>query len=226
MTKDGRPSLISDIRLFAGERGASWYIKEQEERVAYGRRLAWYLRSLQFSLGHYPALYVVFNPSLATGDTELLDEPRGESWWHRYVQVGVPPGFLDGPETHAVITEGIVEALVAVRPDQADMIRSAGAVVREQGSRLRFLLKRRETKKLVVEISSNIAVSPKPSQLFISHTDKATGVYREANPIDLGWYWEGLSLAGGIRLQDAVNLKEVSDRALTTERPVGLRSVI
>ena len=190
MTKDGRPSLISDIRLFAGERRASSYIKEQEERVAYGRRLAWYLRSLQFSLGYYPALYVVFNPSLATGDTELLDEPRGESWWRRYVQVGVPPGFLDGPETHAVITQGIVEALVAVRPDQADMIRSAGAVVREQGSRLRFLLKRRETK------------------------------------IDLGWYWEGLSLAGGIRLQDAVNLKEVSDRALTTERPVGLRSVI
>ncbi|WP_332700639.1 hypothetical protein [Devosia sp.] len=207
MTKDGRPSLITNIRLFAGARRDHKYIKGQEGAVAYGRRLAWYLRSLQFSLGAYPELYVLFNPSVAAGDIELLDEPRGESWWHRYVQVGVPPDFLDGRETLELITQGIVEVLVAVRPDQAEMIRNAGAVVSEHGSRLRFMIKRRETKKLVVEISSNIEVWPKPSQLFISHTDKATGIYREADPIDLGFYLESLALASGIRLQDAVNLK-------------------
>jgi hypothetical protein len=210
----------------AGERQAGQSLEGQEEAVAFGRRLAWYLRSRQFSLGAYPELYVVLDPSMPTGDVELLEEPCGESWWHRYVQVGVPPGFLDGPDALAVITQGIVDALVEASPDQAEMILNAGDVVREHGPRLRFMIKRKETKKLVVEISSNIESWPKPSKLFISHTDKATGVYREADPIDLGFYWEGLSLASGIRLQDAVNLKEVSDRALIAERPIALRNAL
>jgi hypothetical protein len=65
MTKDGRPSLITDIRLFAGERyNSAPYLEGQEEAVAYGRRIAWLLNSEGFSLGAFPALYVLFTPLL------------------------------------------------------------------------------------------------------------------------------------------------------------------
>ena len=58
MTKDGGPSLITDIRLFAGGRSASSsYLEKQEEAIAYGRRIAWLLNSEGFSLGAFPALY-------------------------------------------------------------------------------------------------------------------------------------------------------------------------
>lgn len=205
MTKDGRPSLINNIRLFDGDR---WrYLDGQEEAVAYGRRIAWLLNSEGFSLGAFPELYVVFTPSLEPGFVRVTDD--GGDWWHRYVYVGVPADFSDGPGTLDVIANGIVEAMIAVRPDEADAIRRADRIVREQGTDLRFLLKRRDTAKLVVEVSFNIEAWPQPSLLFIAHIDKATGIYREADPIAMGTYFEGFDLVGGIRLQDAANLKEV-----------------
>jgi hypothetical protein len=54
MTKDGRPSRINDIRLFAGERYmTSPYLQGQEEAVAYARRMAWLLNGEEFSLGAF-----------------------------------------------------------------------------------------------------------------------------------------------------------------------------
>lgn len=204
MTKDGRPSLINDIRLFAGEHSS--YLKGCDEAVAYGRRVALFLNGEGFSLGAFPALYVLFTASLTPGAVEMTND--GGDWWHRYVHVGVPKDFPNVPHMLNVIRQGIVEALIALRPDQADRIRYADAIVGEHQDDLRFLLRRRETTKLVVEISFNIVAWPKPSYLFISHTDKATGVYREADPIALGWYWEAFDLLQGIRLKDAVNLTE------------------
>lgn len=206
MTKDGRPSLITNIRLFAGERYISApYLEGQEEAVAYGRRIAWLLNSQGFSLGAFPELYILFTPLLEPGSVRFTND--GGDWWQRYVYVGVTADFPNAPDKCDIVLRGIVDALVAIRPDQEDMISRADEIVREQGSRLRFLLKRRDTAKLVVEISFNIGTWPEPSYLFIAHTDKATGIYREADPIALGWYMEGFDLIGGIRLQDAVNLK-------------------
>jgi hypothetical protein len=204
MTKDGRPSLINDIRLFAGERHS--YLEGHHDAVAYGRRIAWFLNSEGFSLGAFSALYVLFTPRLEPGRVELTND-HGE-WWHRYAHVGVTEGFPNGPDVLQTVTNGIVGAVLPTRPDRADMICRADSIVREQGDGLRFLLHRRETSKLVVEISFNIEAWPTPSHLFISHTDKATGVYSEADPIPLGWYMEGFELARGIRLQDAVNLTD------------------
>jgi len=208
MTKDGRPSVINDIRLFARDRWS--YLKGHEEAVAYGRRIAWLLNGEGFSLGTFPALYVLFTPSLAPGLVQLTND--GGDWWHRYVHVGVTEGFPHVPDMLEIAMRGIVDALVALRSGQAQTIRQADAIVREHRDGLRFLLKRRETKNSVVEVSFNIEVWPKSSSLFISQTDKTTGVYREADPIALGWYMEGFDLAGGVRLRDAVNLKEMPHR--------------
>jgi len=207
MTKDGRPSLINNIRLFAGERyNSAHYLKGQEEAVAHGRRIAWLLNSEGFSLGAFPELYVLFTPCLEPGSVSFTNE--GGDWWQRYVYVGVTADFSNAPDQREVVMRGIVDALLATRPDQEDVIHRADAIAREQGNRLRFLLKRRDMAKLVVEISFNIEAWPNPSYLFISHIDKATGMYREADPIALGWYLEGFDLLGSIRLQDAVNLTE------------------
>ena len=208
MTKDGRPSLITDIRLFTGQRSNSHsYLDGQHEAVAFGRRIAWLLNSEGFSLGVFPALYVLFTPSLEPGLVWVTND--GGDWWQRYVHVGMAADVLSGPDAHGIVTRGIVDALIALRPDQIDVIRRAEITVREHGDGLRFLLKRRNTAKLVVEISFNIGAWPKQSYLFIAHIDKATGTYREADPIALGTYFEGFDLVSGIRLGDAANLKEV-----------------
>ncbi|QMW22696.1 hypothetical protein [Sandaracinobacteroides saxicola] len=208
MTKDGRPSRINDIRLFIGDRSvSSSYLKGQEEAVAYARRIAWLLNGEEFSLGAYPALYVLFTQSLQPGVIRVTDE--GGDWWQRYVHVGVTTDFPNITDAFDVATRGIVDSLLAVRPDQVDIIRHADAIVRQHGNDLRFLLKRRELSKLIVEISVNIAAWPTRSHLFMAHIDKATNVYFEADPIPMMFYSEGFDLVGGLRLQDAKNLKEV-----------------
>jgi len=208
MTKDGRPSLINDIRLFAGDHTS--YLEGQQEAVAYARRIAWFLNSEGFSLGAFPALYVSFTPSLPPGMVRVTGNHA--EWWHRYVHIGVTADFPNGPNTLEVVRRGVAAALLAMRPDQVDLIDRADAIVRDQGNRLRFLLKRRETGKLIIEISFNIEPWPNPSWLYVSHTDKATATYREADPIALGWYLEGFDLVGSIRLQDAINLTEKPHR--------------
>jgi len=152
----------------------------------------------------------LFTPRLEPGMVRLTND-HGD-WWHRYVHVGVTEDFPNVPAALQVVMNGIVDALLAMRPDQVDNIRRADAIVREHRDGLRFLLTHRETKKLVIEVSFNIEAWPKPSCLFISHTDKATDTYSEADPIALGWYMEGFGLARSIRLQDAVNLTEKRHR--------------
>jgi hypothetical protein len=210
MTKDGRPSLINDIRLFAGNRYL--YLKGQEEAVAYGRRMAWYLNGAGFSLGSFPALYVHFTPSIEAGSVQISD--LHAEWWHRLVDIGVTEEFPNAPDSFEMAMRGVIASLLAIQPEQAEIIHQADAIVREQGSGLRFLLKRSETKKMITELSFNIKAWPEPSQLFISQIDKAAGTYSEADPIDLGWYMESFDLVSGLRSRDAVNVKEKADRPM------------
>jgi len=106
MTKDGRPSLITDIRLFAGERyNSAPYLEGQEEAVAYGRRIAWLLNSKGFSLGAFPALYVLFTPLLEPGSVKFTNE--GCDWWQRHVYVGVTAAFPDSPDKRDIVMRGM-----------------------------------------------------------------------------------------------------------------------
>ncbi len=207
MTKDGRPSLINDIRLFAGESSyRNSYLQGHEEAVAYGRRMAWFLNGEGVSVGAFPALYVLLTPLPKPGSVQVTED--GCEWWQRYVHVGVTEDFPNVPDVLEVIMQCIVNALLALRPDQADTILHADAIVRDHQGGLRFLIQRRETRKTVTEISFNIVTWPKPSCLFIAQTDQATGTYREADPIALEWYMEAFSPLTRIKLHDAVNLTE------------------
>lgn len=217
MTKDGRLSLVNDIRLFVGDCSKqSSYLQGQEEAVAFARRIGWYLNGEKFSLGVFPALYLLFTPAIEVGSVQVMDD-RGE-WWHRYTHIGVAPDFPNVPDALEIVMRGLVAALLAMRPDQAEAIKRADAIVREHGEELRFLLKRRETKKLIVEITFNIRAWPQPSYLFISRTEKATGVYSEAEPIPLGTYLEGFDLVGSLRAQDATNFEEKPSRPVMSKQ--------
>ncbi len=197
MTKDGRPSALNDIRLFAGDRYS--YLEGQEEAVAYGRRLAWYLNGEGFSVGAFPALYILFTSSLAPGTIRMTND--GGEWWHRYIHVGVEPSFPSAPGALDIAMRGIDDALIAIKPEHVDTIKRADETVRQHGQHLRFLLRRHATKKFTSEISSNIAVWPKPSYLFVAKWGNETGAYAEAEPIALRFYSEALSLSRKIKFK-------------------------
>lgn len=194
MTKDGRPSLITDIRLFHGE--AHTYLEGHKEAVAFGRRMAWCLNGEGLSLGAYSALYLYFTPSIPPGTFQVTD--TGAEWWQRYTHVGVSPAFPDVAEADELLLSGIVGALLAIRPDQSELIRKAERLVRTHGAEMRFLLKRHETKRSAIEIAVSIAAWRQPSQLYVSCTDKVSGAYSEASPIALNFYDDGFHLAGSI----------------------------
>jgi hypothetical protein len=127
---------------------------------------------------------------------------------HRYVHVGVTEDFPALPHQLEVAMRGIVSALFAIRPDQSGVIQRADEIQRIDGDQMQFLLRRREASKLVIELSSKIAAWPKLSYLFIAHTNKATNVYSVAEPLALGFYYEGFDLHHGKRIQDAIDLTE------------------
>jgi hypothetical protein len=58
--------------------------------------MAWFLNGERVSLGAYPALYLLFTPSLEPGAITVTDE--GGDWWQRYTYVGVPSQFPDIPK--------------------------------------------------------------------------------------------------------------------------------
>lgn len=198
MTKDGRPSPFKDIRLFHGSRNS--YLKGGHEALAFARRLTWWLNGEGFKLGHYPALYIQFTSELPEGAVEpgpLKFTP--DDWWFRDVAVGVPKDFPDS-DADAVAIEAIVGCLKALKPENADLIERAAGVVAAAGVDCRFLLRVKETAKQVMEVSTTIATWSDPSRLFVALTDKATGAYREAPPAEVGFYDDGVMLAGKVKI--------------------------
>jgi hypothetical protein len=202
MMKDGRPSLINDIRHFQGASlRESRYLKGLEEAVAFGRRMAWFLNGERVSLGAYPALYLLFTPSLEPGAITVTDE--GGDWWQRYTYVGVPSQFPDIPNASELVVRGTIDALKAIRSDLSATIDTAERIVASERQNLRFLLKERQTKRFIVEISSTISDWPQPSHLVVALTDRSSGEYFDAEPVRMRFYLDALDLAGTIRVSDA-----------------------
>nr|NLD41153.1 hypothetical protein [Actinomycetales bacterium] len=197
MTKDGRPSRIKDIRLF-GSGFEGW--EGAREAEAFARRLCWWLNSEGFGIGHDPALYVDFNPELPAG--EIVAQPpkfTPDNWWFREVAIGVPDGF-PGADAASRVPQGVAACLKALKPEDAELIDEAARIVSEHGDACRFLLKVKETAKELTEVSTTIGVWPGPSLLFAGLTDKTTGAYREAPPAELGFYDDGVALAGKVKI--------------------------
>ena len=197
MMKDGRPSRINDIRYFGPNKNV--YLEGHHDAVAFGRRLAWYLNGEGFSLGAYHSLYILFTSTLAPGAIQITDE--GGDWWQRYTYVGVPEGFPNA-DAFELVVSGSVAALKAIRPDLAAMVQHAQQLTVLHGDNLRFLVKTRQTKRFVVDISFNISVWPEPSLLLVSLTDRQSGAFLEAPPIPMQFYAEAFDLVGAIQVTD------------------------
>jgi hypothetical protein len=199
MTKDGRPSRINDIRYFHGH--IHKYLEGLNDAVAFGRRLAWLLNGEGFSLGAYPSLYIFLTPSLEPGAIQITD--YGGEWWQRYTHAGVPQDFPNTPDASELVLCATVAALKAIRPELSTLTEDSGQMVRKHGDDLRFLLKTRQTKRFIIDISFNIAIWPQPSLLFVSLTDRSSGAFLEAPPTPMRFYADAFHLAGAIKVADA-----------------------
>jgi hypothetical protein len=213
MTKDGRPSRINDIRLFAGS--AKSDLDGFEDQVAFGRRLAWWLNGEGVSIGAHTALYVWFADDIAVGRVDPTDSWC--DWWFRYAKIGVGVGF-PGADAGNQIEEGIVAGLKAAAPALAETIDKGARTVKEHSGKLRFLLKERDTKRYKVEVSCTLEAWPMSSLLFVSLQDKESGLYYEAPPAEAQTIYVDTSyLAGLVKVTD-LSASMVAKASPTSQR--------
>jgi hypothetical protein len=121
-----------------------------------------------FSLGAYPQLYLFLTPTLDADVIRVTD--FGGEWWQRYTHIGVPSDFPNRSDASGLVSQGTVAALKAIRPDLTLLVENAERTVSNHGDDLRFLLKSRQTKQFIVEVSFNVAVWPQPTYLFLLPT--------------------------------------------------------
>jgi|RhiMetdeSRZDD1v2_1073273.scaffolds.fasta_scaffold414620_1 hypothetical protein len=198
--KNGKPSLIFDIRYFSGHRHS--YLHDHSV-TAYGRRLAWYLNSQGLSLGPYHSLYVHFTSATPTGEIEIDSYKGGdELWWLRYVHVGVASDFPNVDNANETAMRGTVAALRILSPNADAIIEQADIIVRQHAGDLRFLVGEMAYKRYTLKIAATIAVHPEPSHLYATLLENATGVRGETQGLPIGFYANAFDEARSISLRD------------------------
>ena len=207
MTKDGRTSLLNDIRYFFGtDRRSNVYLENHEDAVAYGRRIALLLNSKGVSFGSYSALYIQFNPTLEPEVVEVQstadDKWNSENWWFKYVNVGVPADFLARSDVSIRCMDSTVQVLRTIRPDLSQTIDDFDKTRRIKGDAIRFLLKKHRTKNYLMEVSFNLPVWKQPALLYLSLLSHTNGEYLEAPPFILKSYEDAFALSGSIALKN------------------------
>lgn len=198
--KNGKPSLIFDIRYFSG----SWssYLKDHSI-TAYGRRLAWYLNSEGVSLGAYHSVYIHFTATIPAGEIEIDPYKGGdELWWLRHTRVGVPPEFPSIERADEFVMQGTVAALRESLPNEVARIDQADRIVREHADGLRFLIREKEYRRYSLKFASTIAAHPEPSHLYVTVIDNATGIHCETPGLPVGWYVDAFDDAASVSLKD------------------------
>lgn len=214
MTKAGQPSLVRDIRFFAG-RGYT-YVSGCHEATAFGRRVSFLLRSLGYSFGSWHHLYI------RAVEGNQADTPavplEGVEWWHRFVEVSVPTGFAamdEGERTQLLIarTKSVLRSLF---PKNGSVVEEILAEAEREGDRLRFLVKRKNIGGRSVEVSFNVAVWPQSSDLLVVIKDPAADVVLASPPIKLNFHDDAFSLAGDIR-QEGEMIKVVPRKSFRAQ---------
>lgn len=212
--KNGKPSLVFDIRYFSGNRGS--YLDDHAV-TAYGRRLAWYLNSQGISLGAYHSLYVYFTSATPTGEV-VIDKYKGgtELWWLRYAQVGVAPDFPNVDNASEVAMQGTVAALLILLPDAGAIVERADTIVRQHAGDLRFLVRENCYERYTLKVASTIASHPEPSQLYVTVVENATGAHCETPPLPIGFHTNAFDEALSISLKD-FEIDRSADGRLTAD---------
>jgi hypothetical protein len=214
MTKAGQPSLVRDIRFFAGS--CDTYVSGCHEATAFGRRVSFLLRSRGYSFGSWHHLYI----RAVEGDR--ADTPavalEGAEWWHRFVEVTVPPGFAamhEGERTQLLIarTKSVLRSLFSMN---GIVLEELLAEAERERDRLRFLVKRKNIGGRSVEVSFNVAVWPHPSDLLVVVKDSAAHVDLASPPIKLKIHDDAFSLVGDIR-QDGDAIRIVPRKSFTAQ---------
>jgi hypothetical protein len=198
---------ISDIRYFesAGlvDQGAYHYYTGTlyhvpPELPPWASRVAYLCRQRGVTIGHPHALYLCFTPVLADGYIRPIDY-RPEIW-QRYVLYGMPLTFnkLDAPSRAKRVRMATAETLKAIAPNFAGAVDEAVRLADAGGEDLVITLKVKKTKKYHVEIGRTIPDHPKPSEVWLTIEELATGRRGRCKLIETAAEWEGAFLVGRI----------------------------
>lgn len=209
--RDGRPSLIADIRLFVGAYRNDRYL-HNDELVAYARRLAWLLNAQGLSLGAWHLHYILLTTDLPLGQISLGGPEY--HWWHRYASYGVAPVELDDANVRTTVRRATVQTLSRIVPEAQDLILSTEPLAMEPSTRFVYITKTH--KAFTIRQATTIAVRPTESDIHLSLADHATG--RD---------YEMLAVKGGVCLMNltaglVAGLKELDPR----REPDGQLSVV
>jgi hypothetical protein len=197
--KNGKPSLIFDIRYFLGRRHS--YLHDHSV-TAYGRRLAWYLNSQGISLGAYHSLYVHFTTATPHGEIEIEPYKGGdELWWLRNAHVGVGQNFPNVDNPNEIAMRGTVAALRTLLPNDDAIIEQANIIVRQHAGDLRFLVGEVAYRRYSLKIATTISVDPEPSHLYVTLVENATGAHGETPGLPIGFYTNAFDEARSISLK-------------------------
>ena len=200
MSKNGRPSLLRDIRYFGPDRA---YLADAEEVTAFGRRLALYLQANGFSVGTWTHLYVMAMPSAAHEEIKIETwMGAGDlDWWLRFARVSVPEKFLDmgTVEKNGVLVDATEKALCFLRPDMAEEIIEASKFVQEKANELRFLIKSTTSKRVKLDVSVGVNAHPLTSVLEVLRTVDNSVYQVVCAP--LHFYGDAWDLVGGVTEQ-------------------------
>ena len=214
MTKAGKPSPVRDIRFFAGS--GYTYVSGCHEATAFGRRVAFLLRSRGYSFGSWHHLYI------RAVERDRADTPvvalEGAEWWHRFVEVTVPPGFaaMDESERTQLLIARTKSVLKSLLPMNDSALEEILAEAERERDRLRFLVKRKNIGGRSVEVSFNVAVWPHSSDLLVTVKDLNADGNMVSPPIKLEIYDDAFSLAGDVR-QEGENIRIVPRKSLTAQ---------
>lgn len=121
----------------------------------------------------------------------------------------------EGERTQHLIA-GTKSVLRSLFPEDGGVLEEILADAERERDRLRFLVKRTNIGGRSVEVSFNVAVWPRSSELFVVVKDSAADVDLASPPIELKIYDDAFSLVGDVR-QEGESLRIVPKKSFTAQ---------
>lgn len=193
MTKTGEPSLLSDIRYFAGENRYLEF-EQQRELNAFGKRVAWWLNAKGMSLGAFHSLYLALVPG--GEQVRLEDAWPGEFWWFRYLYMPASSRFPRGADA---LEEGralTLAGLLHLAPQHEIEIREACTLMRASGGLDRLTILEKKLSGQILRICCSLQSYPSPAYLYLIVEDRRTGSRIESPAQALRFMDDAFHLAG------------------------------
>jgi hypothetical protein len=177
------PRLLRDIRYFESsfilgtdEESSPDYagktLKVGKAAIALGQRIACKCEELGVTIDKGSHLYVCLTPALA--ENKVLPVDFADEKWQRYVMYGLNAAKfnkLSPRERLAQLREATFRILHKIAPASRKQLQWAYSSIRDQGEKLRIVVRTLRTRKFLATVSHTVPVFPAPSKIVLSVTD-------------------------------------------------------